>query len=79
MTVYEGGIFKKGSSSGGVIEDKKVIKRCFSNYCSIGIDGRIGYTFDKYRSSSRAINLAIYGGIGIQKSFKRSPPINKIV
>lgn len=25
------------------------------------------------------MNLAIYGGIGIQKSFKRSPPINKLV
>ena len=79
MTVHDAGMFKKGNSSGGKIENDKVIKRCFSNYCSIGIDGRIGYSFDKMRSSSRMMNLAIYGGIGIQKSFKKSAPINQLV
>ena len=79
MCIYEDGSFKKGSASGSIVDDRKVIKRCFSNYCSVGIDGRIGYSFDKFRSSSRFMNLAIYGGIGIQKSFKKSKPINKIV
>ena len=79
ISVHEDGMFKKGNSNGSKIEEKKVIKRCFSNYCSLGIDGRIGYSFDKFRSSSRMMNLAIYGGIGIQKSFKKSVPINKLV
>ena len=55
------------------------MKRCFSNYCSIGIDGRIGYSFDKFRSSSRFMNMAIYSGIGIQKSFKKSTPMNHMI
>lgn len=79
MSVHDDGMFKKGTATGSRIEETKIIKRPFSNYCSLGIDGRIGYSFDKMRSSSRVVNLAIYGGIGIQKSFKTSPPINKIV
>lgn len=42
-------------------------KRSFVNYFSFGIDGKIGYSFDMHRTSSRIGNLAMYGVIGVIK------------
>jgi hypothetical protein len=49
------------------MEDVKVFRRSFTNYCSIGIDGRIGYSFDRHRSNSRIINQFLYAAIGLSK------------
>ena len=40
----------------------------FCNYFSFGIDGKIGYSFDKRRTKSRALNLMVYGTMGLVKA-----------
>lgn len=45
----------------------KVFRRAFTNYCSLGIDGRIGYSFDRHRSDSRLVNQFVYVAIGMSK------------
>ena len=42
----------------------KSIKKTFCNYFSFGIDGQIGYSFDKLRTTSKLANLAVYGAVG---------------
>lgn len=66
--VQEYGKFEKVEGGlGKVLEGKKYSKH-WVNYFSFGIDGKIGYSFDLHRTSSRMGNLAMYGCLGCIKS-----------
>lgn len=53
----------------------KIIKKNLCNYFSFGIDGKVGYDFDKYRTTSRLGNLAVYGAMGIASNFQKTKSI----
>ena len=57
----------------------RVFKRKLSNYCSIGIDARIGLGFDKNRSKHRCINKLIYAWEGIKKFLKPSVNVGSVI
>lgn len=66
------GFFKEiKNSSEKVLTGVTKIEKSFTNYCGLGIDARIGWSFDKRRSKSRAVNLLIYAWIGLVKSCHR--------
>ena len=54
---------------------ENIISKNFCNYFSFGIDGKVGYEFDKYRTKSRLGNLAVYGAMGIMSNFSKIKPI----
>lgn len=74
-------MFKKVSGKGEEVIDGgvKVFRKSFTNYCSIGMDGRVGYSFDKHRGKSRAMNLIIYACIGFGKSCKPNAKMDKTI
>lgn len=45
----------------------RLYQRKLSNYCSIGIDARIGFGFDKNRTKNRMCNKIVYAWEGIKK------------
>ena len=47
-------------------KNKKIFKRKMVNYCSMGIDARIGLGFDKRRTSSRSCNKMVYAFEGLK-------------
>lgn len=51
--------------------EQQYLSRDFTNYCGFGMDGQIGYDFDKVRSESRAINMLMYAGVGFLNLFKQ--------
>jgi hypothetical protein len=57
----------------------KAFRRSFCNYFSFGIDGKIGYAFDKHRTSSRVGNLMVYGAMGLLKSATKTKSIKELV
>ena len=50
-------------------EELKVWTRKMSNYCSIGVDARIGFGFDKNRTKSKICNKIVYAWEGVKKFF----------
>ena len=50
-------------------EELKIYKTKLVNYCSVGIDARIGVGFDKKRTKSRFFNKMVYGWEGAKKIF----------
>lgn len=50
--------------------------RTFCNYFSFGIDGKIGYGFDKHRTKSRLGNLAMYACIGLAKTMTKTKTLD---
>ena len=52
--------------------EEKVLKKHFCNYFSVGIDGKVGYSFDLHRTSSRIGNLLVYGVMGTVKSMTKT-------
>lgn len=62
---------------------QEVIARSFSrkmaNYCSIGIDARIGLGFDKSRSSSRLMNKIVYAWEGMKKFARQNMNMQNII
>ena len=60
-------------------DNQQQLSKAFCNYMSLGIDGRIGYTFDKYRTASRFMNLLVYGAIGAKKMFDKAMPLDKYI
>lgn len=62
---------------------ENVVARSFtrkmSNYCSIGIDARIGLGFDKSRSGSRFCNKVIYAWEGLKKFLKPKVTIDTVI
>lgn len=59
------------------LEGKRLSKH-FCNYFSLGIDGKIGYSFDLHRTGSRLGNLAVYGAMGLVKSFTRTKTLGEL-
>lgn len=57
----------------------RVFRRKMSNYCSIGIDARIGLGFDKNRSKSRWVNKLVYAWEGLKKFLKPSINVASII
>lgn len=57
----------------------KVINKNFCNYFSFGIDGKVGYEFDKYRTTSRLGNLAVYGAMGIASNFQKIKTVGELL
>ena len=60
-----------------VFEGKQFSKH-FCNYFSLGIDGKIGYSFDLHRTGSRMGNLAVYGMMGLVKSFTKTKTLGEL-
>jgi hypothetical protein len=51
----------------------------FCNYFSFGIDGKIGYAFDKRRTKSRFCNLVVYGAMGLIKAATPTKTIYELI
>ena len=51
----------------------------FCNYFSFGIEGKIGYAFDKRRTKSRTLNLVVYGTMGMVKAATKTKSIQELV
>ena len=58
--------------------DTKKITKHFCNYFSVGIDGKVGYSFDLHRTSSRIGNMLVYGVMGIAKSFTKTKNVGQL-
>ena len=63
------GKIQKKDQDGNVI---RLYKRTFINYLSLGYDARVGYNFDKNRTSSRIGNKCIYFWEGLKKNCCRT-------
>lgn len=71
------GFFKEiKDKSENVMTGVAKIEKSFTNYCGLGIDARIGWSFDKRRSKSRAVNLVIYAWVGLLRSCNRRIKMN---
>lgn len=70
---------RKLSNATGEETVTRKFARKMSNYCSIGIDARIGLGFDKNRSKSRWINKLIYAWEGLKKFLKPSKGIQTVI
>lgn len=57
----------------------KVMKKYMANYFSFGVESRIGYGFDKKRSSSAFCNKVVYCCEGFKKMFLKTPQTNSIL
>lgn len=44
----------------------------------MGVDGKIGYSFDLHRTSSRFGNLVVYGAMGVVKSFTKTKTVGEL-
>lgn len=67
---------KKGENE--TIEGKS-FSRSFCNYFSFGIDGKIGYSFDKHRTKSRVGNLMVYGTMGVLRAATKTKTVQELV
>lgn len=63
----QNGKFEKVEKDKDVFVPGDKIQKSFVNYFSFGIDAKVGYSFDKHRTSSRIGNLAMYGALGVVK------------
>ena len=58
----------------------RVYKRSFINYMSLGYDARVGFNFDKKRTSSRCCNKCVYFWEGLKKNFcRRTQPVSSFL
>ena len=62
-------------------EDRNCLhyKRKMSNYASQGIDARVGFGFDKKRTTNRILNKLVYGWEGIKKFLSKPSDMNKVI
>jgi len=49
------------------------------NYFSFGLDGKVGYSFDKHRTTSRLGNLTVYGLLGLAKGLTKTQNLHDLV
>ena len=77
--VYPHGAFYKIAEQKDKEMEGKVISKSFCNYFSFGIDGKVGYEFDKYRTTSRLGNLAVYGAMGIFSNFQKIKTVGELL
>jgi hypothetical protein len=66
------------NSEDSTLPGKSLIKH-FCNYFSFGVDGEIGYEFDKHRTSTRLGNMAMYGVMGIKAGLQKTKTLGEIV
>lgn len=59
--------------------EEKILKKTFCNYFSFGIDGKVGYSFDKYRTGTRIGNMAVYGAMGAKSQLEKNKDIDQLV
>lgn len=80
LDLHEGGNIRRIKNRREVVMEDQHIKRSFSNYFSLGIDARIGYSFDKRRTKNAFVNLVCYGCIGLMKWLRgRSAPMDDLL
>lgn len=53
-------------------------RKHFCNYFSLGIDAKVGYSFDMHRTTTRVGNIAMYGLLGLVKSFSNTKTIGDL-
>lgn len=56
----------------------RLLKR-FTNYFSFGMDARVGYDFNRYRSERQLFNYALYALVGFFNKFRKIKNIQDIV
>ncbi len=76
--VQQYGKFQKVEGGENKTLEGKVFSKHFCNYFSVGVDGKIGYSFDRHRTSTRMGNLAMYGMLGLVKSFTKTKSIGQL-
>ena len=79
IDVWEYGKFEKVENAEDKVIEGKVLNKHFCNYFSFGIDGEIGYEFDKRRTSTRLGNLAVYGAMGIKTGLQKVKNLGELV
>ncbi|CAK61805.1 unnamed protein product (macronuclear) [Paramecium tetraurelia] len=60
------------------LNDQRYYKQMI-NYFSIGVDARIGFGFDKYRTSNQCCNKCVYCWEGFKKMFLNTPKVNQSI
>ena len=53
--------------------------KTFVNYFSFGVDGEIGYEFDKRRTDNRLGNMAVYGAMGVKSGLSDIKSVGELV
>lgn len=77
--MFENGKFEKVEESKDKDMEVKSINKHFCNYFSFGIDGQVGYEFDKHRTTSRLGNLAVYGAMGLAAGMQAIKNLGELV
>lgn len=77
-SVQDYGKLEKVSRQSTTLMEEKSITRHFCNYFSVGVDGKIGYSFDLHRTSSRLGNLVVYGTMGFVKAFTKTKTVGEL-
>jgi hypothetical protein len=76
--VQEYGKFERVEAGENKTIEGLAITRHFCNYFSVGVDGKVGYSFDRHRTSTRIGNLAVYGMVGLVKSFTKTKTVSEL-
>lgn len=79
MDLFEKGKFERIVQGKDQLMEEKVLVKHFVNYFSFGVDGQIGYDFDKNRTSTRLGNLAVYGAATIAAGTKLLKNLGELV
>lgn len=73
------GQFEKVENQKDTVMPEKKISKHFVNYFSFGVDGEIGYEFDKRRTDNRLGNMAVYGAMGVKSSLSDLKSLGQLV
>lgn len=63
----------------GKTENQLILRRKMSNYCSFGLDAKIGLNFELKRTKSRFRNKLIYGIEGVRRFFGKQKRLKSYV
>ena len=79
LSLLQDGNFAKFKDGNDNLLPERTLKKTFCNYFSFGIDGKIGYSFDKYRTKNRYGNYAVYGAVGALNQITKNATIDELV